>query len=428
MEPKALSEMSEAEVLAFVGAQHDAQQAAEVNILRAAFQWAVIHNPDRLGPDAGKQGRLRAKTLGGPGTPAVTENAAAAFGARIGRSPYAAARLIGDALDLHLRLPELQGRVETGQVRVSYARYVADATRDLDEEAAGFVDAEVAEYADGRLPWSRFVTLIEGKVAAADPKAHAEKERRAAEATFAKKLPTDQHGMASFLARADLATITAIDTAVGELAAKLDEQLPDTTADERRVIALLILTNPAHIPNGVDLSEVDLKKLRPKVQLYLHGHTDTDTECDAEGEPVEGIIRVEGHGPVTWNWLRTMLGDKCNFHVTPVIDLAGQAPVDAYEIPDRHRRAVHLMTPADVFPYASNTSRRMEIDHTIPYSQGGPSAVGNYGPMTKHHHRIKTHDQWDLRQPWPGIYLWRDPYGTHYLVDHTGTRRVRNAA
>jgi len=36
-------------------------------------------------------------------------------------------------------------------------------------------------------------------------------------------------------------------------------------------------------------------------------------------------------------------------------------------------------------------------------------------------------DKATLRQPWPGIYLWRAPYGTHSLVDHTGTRRL-NAA
>jgi hypothetical protein len=65
----------------------------------------------------------------------------------------------------------------------------------------------------------------------------------------------------------------------------------------------------------VDLSEIDLKPLRPKVQLYLHGHT--SSEVDADGEPTEGIVRVEGHGPVTWHWLRTMLGDKCTFKVTP---------------------------------------------------------------------------------------------------------------
>ena len=42
--------------------------------------------------------------------------------------------------------------------------------------------------------------------------------------------------------------------------------------------------------------------------------------------------------------------------------------------------------------------------------------VGNYGPTTRTHRRIETHAEWDVRQPWPGIYLWRDPYGTHYLV------------
>jgi hypothetical protein len=50
--------------------------------------------------------------------------------------------------------------------------------------------------------------------------------------------------------------------------------------------------------------------------------------------------------------------------------------------------------------------------------------VGNYGPMTTTHHRIKTHGRWHVKQPFPGIYLWRDPHGAHYLVDHTGTRRL----
>ena len=39
------------------------------------------------------------------------------------------------------------------------------------------------------------------------------------------------------------------------------------------------------------------------------------------------------------------------------------------------------------------------------------------------HHRIKTHRRWQVAQPYPGIYLWRDPHGATYLVDHTGTRR-----
>ncbi len=95
---------------------------------------------------------------------------------------------------------------------------------------------------------------------------------------------------------------------------------------------------------------------------------------------------------------------------------------------------VHLLTPADTFPYASNTTRAMQIDHTIPWTKQRADAgekqsrIGNYGPMVGLHHRIKTHGNSALRQPFPGIYLWRDPYGATYLVDHPGTRRIPRRA
>ena len=50
--------------------------------------------------------------------------------------------------------------------------------------------------------------------------------------------------------------------------------------------------------------------------------------------------------------------------------------------------------------------------------------MGNYGKLTVLHHRIKTFAGWQVQQPFPGIYLWRDPFGALYLVDHTGTRRL----
>ena len=151
------------------------------------------------------------------------------------------------------------------------------------------------------------------------------------------------------------------------------------------------------------------------VHYYVHTYAGPDHE---------GIARVEGHGPVTDQWVRERLGPASRFKIQPVLDLAGQAPVDAYEIPDRHRQAVHLMTPADTFPFASSLSRKQQVDHTVPYDEGGESGIGNYGPMTLAHHRIKTHGDWQVQQPFPGIYVWRDPHGGIYLVDHTGTRRL----
>lgn len=145
---------------------------------------------------------------------------------------------------------------------------------------------------------------------------------------------------------------------------------------------------------------------------------------------------MEGHGPVTADWVRHLLGGHLGplaqvptVRVTPVVDLDNQPPVDAYEIPAALREAVHLIHPADVFPFAANLSRHGDLDHAHAYSDGGPTAIGNLGPLTRTHHRIKTHhvengSRWEVRHPFPGIVVWRDPYGAHYLVDQTGTRRV----
>jgi hypothetical protein len=194
-----LDEMGEDEVLAFAGDAADRQRAAELDVLVAAYTWAVIHCPDRLGP--GRPGGEKARLYGGDGTPAVTEFAAAAFGARIGLTTFAAGQLMADALDLVHRGTDLWARVEAGQVRVSYARFVVKQTRHLPQDEAQYVATAVAPSADGRVPWSRFEALVAAAVAKANPQVAWEKEHLAQRATFAKKLRDQAHGMASFLVR-----------------------------------------------------------------------------------------------------------------------------------------------------------------------------------------------------------------------------------
>jgi hypothetical protein len=133
--------------------------------------------------------------------------------------------------------------------------------------------------------------------------------------------------------------------------------------------------------------------------------------------------------------LRSLLGDRCTINLKPVIDLpAGYTPVDSYEIPASLREQVLLRNPADVFPYAAAVSRQIDLDHTIPYldpDRGGPpdqTKIGNLGPHTRRHHRMKTHSGWCVRQPEAGIWLWRSPHRLIYLVNCSGTHPLGDTA
>jgi hypothetical protein len=146
-----------------------------------------------------------------------------------------------------------------------------------------------------------------------------------------------------------------------------------------------------------------------------------------------GIARVESVGPVLLSRLQLLLGDHCRISLKPVIDLpAGHIPVDCYEIPASLREQLQLRYHADVFPYANTVSRSVDMDHTIPYlspDKGGPpgqTRIGNLGPHTRYHHRVKTFGGWQVWQPEPGTWLWRSPHGWIYLVNATGTHPFGN--
>ncbi len=426
----ALDELTEAELLDHADEVARTQRQCEAQVLRIAVQVAILHNPDTLDPAVTTlPGRERARRFGGIGTPDVAEFAAAALGARLGVSSGSAHSLMADALDLVVRLPQLWRRVEALEVRASYARFVARRTRELTVEQASYVDERVAESADGRIPWSRFEDLVTGLVVASDPEAAARKERDNARRQVANPTRSAKDGMRGFFIRAPFPVIALFDARIQWFADAL-ACLGDTDdQDARRVKAVALLSDPLKAvafteefarwrDGGASEPDFDWATVMPTVTLHVHTY--------AGAEPTS-TARTEGHGPVTEEWGGPPPGPPARFTRRPGRARAGQAPVDAYEIPDRHRQAVHLMTPADTFPWGVSTSRSQQIDHTEPYRSGGPpgqSRVGNYGPMTTFHHRIKTHGAWQVRQPFPGVYIWRDPHGATYVVDHGGTQRL----
>ena len=88
--------------------------------------------------------------------------------------------IIGDALDLRHRLPELWTRVCAGGVRAWQARKVAQATRSLSYEACRDLDHAITTYL-GMMPWRRFQKILDAAVLDADPEQAAARTLRARE-------------------------------------------------------------------------------------------------------------------------------------------------------------------------------------------------------------------------------------------------------
>ena len=110
-----------------------------MRILQAAVHWADLHaTVDET--QVALPGCEQLVLLGGAGTPEVAEFAPAELGAVLAISPFAASRLVADALDLRHRLPRLWARMLAGEVKPWIGRKSAEATRTLSAETAAVVD------------------------------------------------------------------------------------------------------------------------------------------------------------------------------------------------------------------------------------------------------------------------------------------------
>ena len=80
--------------------------------------------------------------------------------------------------------------------------------------------------------------------------------------------------------------------------------------------------------------------------------------------------------------------------------------------PLRHLIGVRQRTCAH--PGCRRPAARCDIDHTVPYDQGGRTCECNLAPLCRRHHRAKQAPGWHLEQPEPGRMIWRTPSGRSY--------------
>jgi hypothetical protein len=68
------------------------------------------------------------------------------------------------------------------------------------------------------------------------------------------------------------------------------------------------------------------------------------------------------------------------------------------------------------FPRCRQPASRGDLDHTVPYGEGGRTCRCNLGGLCRFHHRLKQRRGWTLRQRAPGLFQWTTPVGRTYLA------------
>jgi hypothetical protein len=419
-----------------------ASRAADAQILGLAAHWADLHpGLEKVNIDGWLECPVQ---LGGEGTPEVMEFCPAELAVVLKIHPLGCRSLIGDALDLRHRLPHLW-RLTVDDLRVPdwVARKIARMTRHLTKATAALIDARIAGDTDdaATLPPSRLLDLVAGMVVAAD-NASADDERdkglgkRFVNISDHKSDP----GTTGIYGCVDDAGGQVLEETITRLAQALKDAGDTDPMDIRRAKALVLLGTPAlalmyllgqgPAVSGDDdavaalaavLATIDPAKLAPTVVLYLHLTDHTLFTMD------DGVARFEGVGPITRDHLLDLLGHT-NVVVKPVLIPTEHRAADSYEYTGNLREAVLALHPRDVYPYAVGASRNFDIDHTEGYDGTGPpgqTRVGNAGPMSRHHHRIKTHGPMAVRQPTMGTYVWRTPHRRYRMTDNAGTHDVR---
>ena len=86
------------------------------------------------------------------------------------------------------------------------------------------------------------------------------------------------------------------------------------------------------------------------------------------------------------------------------------------------RKLAHLIRARSATcaaPGCRQPAARCDLDHSVPWDQGGLTCECDLAPLCRHHHRCKQAEGWRLEQPEPGVLIWHTPSGRTYATTPT---------
>jgi hypothetical protein len=360
-------------------------------------------------------------------------------------------------LDLAVRLPATFRAHHQGLIDRARARLIAEATRVLSDAGARAVEAQILPRAAGQTTGQLRAALARA-VIAADPEAAARRREEAQRDPRVRRwqedagtaalagyglppadvLAADQQLTARALALRDAGLAGPVEElrARAYLDALLGRDSAPAAAAPRpagpasapppatgpRLPALINLTVPLATQLGLGNAPGTVTGFGPldgplTRQLTNLAAADPRTRCcltltDPAGQAI-------GHGCLPGpTALRSLGRQPVTITITPLArgscDHQHQEP--GYQPSRALRHLITARTPTCTAPGCQQPAARCDLDHTIPYDQGGRTCECGLAPLCRHHHRCKQAEGWHLEQPHPGAMTWTTPAGRRYIT------------
>ncbi len=334
------------------------------------------------------------------------------------------------------------GEISSAQATVIAKESAALLRKGIDPDQLRFLEETAIAYSEFHTP-TQVTNKVRSIVAKLEP---AEFEVVVAEAAQGRRVTftAQPHGMAQILALLPAAEAQTVWLAIDKLArSNRDKGLvvngnreTGFTGDAGRLEQSV--GSVASLPEFISshLEPLTLDQLRADALSMIAGQflAESASEHLAHGRPVTLNLTLDlptflglnekpgilaGYGEIPASTARLLAADaKWRRFITDPLTgnlldygrttyVPPQALVDFIVARDRRCR----------FPGCRQPARVCDIDHAIPWEEGGETSKENLGLLCRRHHRMKTHGGWKLISFADGSCEWISPEGKRFLVE-----------
>ncbi len=338
-------------------------------------------------------------------TPEFAADAAAAeIRAALRLTRRAADTELAFALDLERRLPRLASLLSSGDIDARRARVIERSTVHLTDGAARLVVDRIADVAP-QLTTGQLAARIRRLCIEAAPEQAADRFRRAVEDRRVVVEPNES-GTANLMGL-DLTPdrVAAISRRINAMARTMRGGGETRTMDQLRADVFMDLLS-GKVSAGCDTMPAGVVDIR----------VDLDTLIGLSEHPGE----LAGYGPVIADLARKIAEDGLDAEWRYTItDTASGNPVANGMTRRRptagQRRSVESRDLTCVFPGCRMPATDCDLDHSIPWAQGGPTDEEHLAPLCRHDHITVRHGAgWGYRRLPGGGYRWTSRLGHTY--------------